>query len=146
MTALSTMSPDVSDLKIRVCDLLDSWFDAYATQDVARCVDAYTDEAIIVHPYGPPARGRAAIERLHREWCDAEAGVKKTYELVECDGSGDWAYCVNTYCGRRPMSDGGEEIHTGIVANVLRRQADGSFRVHVSSMHGTDPVNEGEGS
>lgn len=106
-------------------------FDRYVTAcragDPEGCAALFTDNAEVVSPYGPTARGREAILATHREWVGG--GVEgKEICVLSCGGEGDVAWCLAAYRE-------GESIAQGTSLNVLERQADGSWLIRVSSLN-----------
>lgn len=82
-----------------------------------RC--SLTDDAGVHCPYGPPARGRAAIEALHSIWVQ-HSGPNKTLQVIEAGNSGDIAWTLAAYSE-------GEVVGNGTSLSVFERQP-GCFR------------------
>ena len=74
--------------------LLESYVSAYRGQDAKGCAAAFTMDALLVSPFGPPARGREAIEKVHVEWTAEDEAKNKVIEIAEFGGSGDTAWCL----------------------------------------------------
>jgi uncharacterized protein (TIGR02246 family) len=107
--------------------------DALQRHDAAACAALFTQDGVILSSYGPPAKGRAAIAATHQSWFD-EGEKNKRLELLDAGAAEDVGYCVLSYCGDYAKPDGSNERHSGRSVNVLRREADGDWRIHVSSM------------
>jgi ketosteroid isomerase-like protein len=86
-----------------------------------------------VTPYGPPAKGHIAIAATHQSWFD-EGEKNKHLALLDAGAVEDLGYCALAYSGNYAKPDGSHERHCGRSVNVLRREADSDWRIHISSM------------
>src|ERR1700740_3497226 len=77
-------------------EIWDMYVAAYRAGDAAGCAAIFTDDAEAHSPYGPPARGRAAIEALHGEWVQ-HASSNKTLQVIDAGSSGDLAWTLAAY-------------------------------------------------
>lgn len=111
--------------------------DAFRRLDAADCAALYADDGLIISPYGPPARGRAEIQATHQSWFD-EGETNKCLTLLDASSDGGLGYCVLAYAGDYAQSDGSYVTHSGTSVNVLRRLADGTWKIHISSLN-ADP-------
>ncbi|RVD31001.1 hypothetical protein EN741_35075, partial [Mesorhizobium sp. M4B.F.Ca.ET.019.03.1.1] len=89
-----------------------------------------TDDAEVHSPYGPPARGRAAIEALHGVWVQ-HAGPNKTLEVIEVGSSENLAWTLAAYSE-------GEAVGNGTSLRVFERQPDGGWLIRMCSLNSTD--------
>ena len=117
--------------------LVATMLEALRRHDAAACAALFTDDGLILSPYGPPARGRDEIRATHQAWFD-EGETNKRLELVEGDASGELGYCVLAYAGDYLQPDGSHATDSGRSVNVLR-QTNGDWKIHVSSLN-TDKV------
>jgi uncharacterized protein (TIGR02246 family) len=107
--------------------------EALLRHDAAACAALFTDDGLVLSPYGPPARGRAQIRATHQSWFD-EGETNKRLTLQEADASGELGYCILGYAGDYLQPDGSNTTDRGRSVNVLRRQVDGDWKIQVSSL------------
>ncbi len=73
--------------------LLEDYLTAYERHQADGCAAAYTLEARLDSPYGPPAVGREAIAAAHRAWFE-EPERNKRLDLVEVDLQDQAGHCL----------------------------------------------------
>lgn len=121
------------NLVAEIQSLLDAYGAAYAAHDAERCAGFYAEDGEIHMPGGPPIVGRPAIAEAHADWF-TQREENKTLVIDKVGASGDLAYCTLTYSadilqdGAPPMRDAGSSL------NTLRRQPDGSLRMHITAL------------
>lgn len=96
------------------------WFKAYNAGDADAIVALYTDDAVIMPPGAPPARGPAAIKAfLVKDIADARAGgvVIVMGDKDEVDVKGDVAWHAGTYA----VMKAGSTIDTGAYVEISRK-------------------------
>ena len=98
---------------------------AYRVKNAAGCAAVFTEDGEVFSPYAPPARGRAAVEALHREWT-LHGGEDKQLSVVAAGNSGDLAWCLTTYS---------DALESGTSLNVFERQPDSSWLIRVCSLN-----------
>lgn len=106
---------------------LDRMARAQLAGDAAACAALFTAEAEVRSPHASPARGRAEIEALHRDWT-ASAPLNR-FEVLDCDGSGELAWASAR------LSDG---YATGDVASlgvVCLRGPDGGWLIRMCTLN-----------
>jgi len=84
---------------------VEAYFAAYGAQDQDGCARTFTPDGALFSPYGPAARGRAAIAATHLEWF-AEDEQDKRFELLEFHGNGVCGHCVLGWSARVPDENG----------------------------------------
>ncbi|CDX39509.1 conserved hypothetical protein [Mesorhizobium plurifarium] len=77
-------------------EIWDLYVAAYRLGDAAGCAAIFTEDAEVHSPYGPPARGRPAIEALHGIWVQ-HAGPNKTLQVIEAGSSENLAWTLTVY-------------------------------------------------
>ncbi|KAA3631789.1 MAG: SgcJ/EcaC family oxidoreductase [Proteobacteria bacterium] len=112
--------------------------EASRQHDAAACAALFTENGVILSPYGTEARGRSAIESTHREWFE-EGETNKRMELLEVGASGDVGYCILAYAGDYLQPDGSYSTESGKSVSVLKRQSSGEWKIHVSSLNSDKP-------
>lgn len=105
-----------------------TYAEAYRRADAAGCAAIFTEDCLLMSPYGPLAVGRAAVADLHNAWV-AEGGAGKVLDVVRFDQDGDLAWALVRYS---------EEDESGLSLNVMQRQSDGSWLVHICSLNDGD--------
>lgn len=113
-------------------EIWDTYVAAYRAGDAAGCAAIFTEDAEVHSPYGPPARGRPAIEALHGEWVQ-HASSNKTLQVIEAGNSGDLAWTLAAYSE-------GEVAGNGTSLSVFERQPDGGWLIRMCSLNSTDAI------
>ena len=75
----------------------------------------FAPEALLLSPWAPPCRGRAAIEALHRVWA-AEPGGTKTFRVLQDGASGDLGWCLAAFAEGAVTVDGSTLVVPGRAA------------------------------
>ena len=99
--------------------------EAYRRADAAGCAAIFTQDCLLMSPYGPVAEGRTAVAAQHAEWL-GEGGADKVLEVVRSDQVGDLAWALVRFS---------EEGESGSSLNVMQRQPDGAWLVHICSLN-----------
>jgi len=122
------------DMKNILEDLDAGYNEAFNRGDAAGCAAFFTDDVILMAPDQPMIRGRKAFEEIYRSRMATSSGGTHSNELVEFGVEGDMAYQVGTYAvtGTSPSEQ-------GKFLNVLKRQADGTWKVAVSMFNSDKP-------
>lgn len=110
--------------------LFDRMASAYRAGDAVGCADCFTDDARLLSPYATEARGRAAIEALHRDWT-GHGGNGKVLTVIEAGCEGDTGWCLVAYAEGDLTSDGKS-------LGILRRDPDG-WRISHCCLVADDP-------
>jgi len=100
---------------------------AYAAGDAEGCAALFTQKATIHSPLAPPARGRAEIEALHRDWT-REAAAKR-FDMLECGGCGDVAWALARFSE-------GAATGEGVTLAVFEREPGAGWLVRTCSLTG----------
>ena len=120
-------------LKEELQSLMDAYGAAYQARDAEGCASAYTDDACILTPWGPPAAGHTAIVELHSEWFE-EPDENKTLTVVDAGSDGDLAFARVAYSADLRQADGTTVAERGTTLSVLIRGANGDWRIKYSSL------------
>ncbi len=102
---------------------------AYVAGDAAACAALFTADAALYSPYAPPARGRAEIEALHRDW--TTGATAKRFEVLKCGGCGDLAWALAQFSE-------GHATGEGVSLDVFVRGPDGDWLIRVCSLNDLD--------
>lgn len=115
--------------------LIDRYLAAYAAQDADGCAALYTEEAVVLSSFGPPAIGRAEIAAAHRTWFE-EGETNKTMTVLRAGIAGDLGHCLVAFSADMPGETGPERFH-GASLNILTRSA-GGWRLSQTGLLATD--------
>ena len=101
--------------------------DAFDRGDAAGCAAFFTEDVLLMAPDQPMVRGRDAFEEAYRARMAQSGGGTHTNSSIELGEDGDLAYQVGTFAisGTTPSEQ-------GKFLNVLKRQADGSWKVAIT--------------
>ncbi len=116
-------------------NLFNTYAAAYRAGDATACAAMFVLNGELHSPYAPPARGRAAIETLHRIWTQ-DAGSDKKLTVIDAGSSGDLAWCLATYSEGQVTGD-------GTSLNIFERQAEGNWLIRICSLNSNDPPTDG---
>lgn len=111
--------------------LIDRMAVAYRAGDAVGCADCFTEDACLLSPYAPEARGRAAIEALHRDWT-GHGGNRKSLSVIEAGSDGATGWCLVAY-SEGDMTGDGKSL------NILSRGPDGVWRISHCCLAADDP-------
>ena len=104
---------------------------AYRAGDATTCAAMFALNGELYSPYAPPARGRAAIEALHKVWTQERGGGKQLI-VIDAGGSDDLAWCLATFSEGQVTDD-------GTSLNIFERHADGNWQIRICSLNSSDP-------
>ncbi len=107
--------------------------DAYNRGDAAGTATGYAEDCAMLAPNQPTVLGRQAIETFFKGMIE-EIGGTASFEIVEVVEAGDVAYQWTTY-----SLEGGKESDAGQLVEVFNRQADGSWKIHLSIFNSDNP-------
>lgn len=99
--------------------------------DTARMMSQWTDDFVLLQPAGPILRGRSTIAEAFRGVESSVEILEYVLDIQEVRVLGDHAFQYGTYhYSVRPRA-GGEMVRTsGKLMRILRRQPDGSWKMH----------------
>lgn len=109
--------------------LFDAMGEAYRAGDAARCAAFWTEDGAVFSPWAPPARGRAAIEALHRIWTAAPDAGRKRLTVIDAGSEGALGWCLVEFSEGDPAT-------AGCSLGILERQPDGRWLIRLSSLNG----------
>lgn len=114
------------DFKTECGKLMDRYAAFYRAGNAEGCASVFASKAELYSPFGPLAKGRAAIEAVHREWVK-EGADGKAIKVLSAGCNGDLGWCVARY------SEG--TTGNGSSVNILSRHPDGSWLITHSSLN-----------
>lgn len=118
--------------------VLDDWVTCFSAGDIEGATDIYAPDGAIYSPYGTHAVGREALLETHAEW-HAAGETNKSVEILEARIDGDLAYAMAKYSGDYPQDDGTSITESGVSLNIFTRQADGGWKIQISSLNSDVP-------
>jgi len=103
---------------------------AWMAANVDEVADLYTDDAVVLYPNQPAISGKSEIVDYFRSFFREYVQDSFTLTSAEIEIAGPWAFDRGTYRWKRIPRNGGNPIEDrGKYLIVLRRQADGSWKV-----------------
>jgi ketosteroid isomerase-like protein len=100
--------------------LLDHYVACYRRGDAKGCASIYAMHAELYSPFGPPAFGREAIEKMHEDWVK-EGADSKEITVSGAGRSGDLGWCIAHF------SEGA--TGSGASLSVLARHPSGRWEI-----------------
>jgi uncharacterized protein (TIGR02246 family) len=108
--------------------------EAFNRGDAAGCAAFFSEDVVLMAPDQPMTRGRKTFEETYRSRMEQSTGGTHSNELVEYGVDGDLAYQIGTYA-----VTGTNAPEQGKFLNILKRQADGTWKVAVSIFNSDGP-------
>jgi len=113
--------------------LLDRYLTAYTAHDAEACAAFYSEDAVILSPYGAPCVGRDAIRTAHKEWFK-EGETNKTMTIRDAKINGDLGYLLAVFSADIPNGNGSTRAY-GASLNSLKKSSAGSWQFHHTSLN-----------
>lgn len=128
--APSTPAVDIAAEKAKIQDLETAWSKDAAAKDLDKSVANYADDAILMTPGVPAAKGKDAIRAAWKDMlADPKGKLAFSTERVEVSASGDLASSKGSYTmtmtnpkTKKPVEDKGSYL------TVYKKQADGNWK------------------
>jgi len=124
-------APDTHDADVKAISDIETKANAdWASKNIDGLVAFYADDAVLMAPGGPPAKGKDAIRNGLKEMiADPALNLKFKADKIEVAKSGDVGYTQGSYtmtmtnpATKKPMEDHGSYV------TAYRKQADGSWK------------------
>lgn len=122
------------DMKTYLEDFDAAYNEAFNRGDAAGCAAFFSEDVILMAPGQPMTRGKTAFVETYLSRIEQDTGGTHTNELVDFGVDGDLAYQIGTYA-----VDGANPPEQGKFLNILKRQADGTWKVAVSAFNSDRP-------
>ena len=117
-------------------DLMDRFAELASRGDLDALIDLYEPDAILQPEFGVVLRGHAEIRPASAEFLAMQPRISYTSE-PDVSITGDIALVSNFWTMAATAPDGADIHESGTSADVLRRQADGSWRILIDQPRGT---------
>ena len=118
-----------ADLKA-VGVLHDRYAAAFNSNDAEAVANFYTEDAVLMLPGIPAIQGRQAIQAMFEEYFKQNA-AKIKHTPLDTQVAGDWAY-ERGKIREAVTSRAGQPLERSLkYLAILKRQADGAWKVHV---------------
>jgi len=115
-------------------DLLTEWKTHFDLGHADMVADLYTADAVLALPDGPVLRGTQAIAAAFQERMTARPSHITLHDVGTIPLGGDWAFDGGWYELTPP--EGGAVMRRGSYLHLVRRQADGTWKIHWSVGNG----------
>jgi len=110
-------------------DVVERWHRATEAGDVDAVLDLMVEDVVFLVAGHAPMRGRGAFKQGLRTLL-ATHRIESSGNVREVVASGDLAYCwTELDVSIRPRAGGEAVMRSGSALTILRRQADGAWRV-----------------
>lgn len=113
--------------------VMDQYLAAYEAHDSVACADFYTENGVIISPFGPPCVGRPAIEAEHSAWFE-DGETNKTLTVLQASISGSTGFCLVSYSADVPSDAGVKRVY-GASLNALEKDAAGTWLLRHTSLN-----------
>ena len=113
---------------------------AVSRGDTATVASLYTEEAAVLPPNMPGARGRSAVKELFDGMFKQMGPPTLKLSTDEVTELGDTAYEVGTYTMKAQPPGGAAVSDTGKYVVIWKRQRDGAWKLHVDIWNSDTPM------
>ncbi|HEX6308546.1 MAG TPA: nuclear transport factor 2 family protein [Longimicrobiales bacterium] len=115
-------------------DVVAAYTTLLAAGDWAGLANLYTDDAVVAFSNAPPLQGRSAVQARFAEQFTGPASIE-VHDVGTLDLGGGFALDGGWYTLNATTSDGAIS-QSGAYLNLMRQQADGSWKIHWSVSNG----------
>jgi len=122
------------DMKTMLEDFHAAYNDAFNRGDADGCAAFFSEDVALLPPNQPMTRGKEAFRESYRSRMNKNRGGTHSNALVEYGVEGDLAYEIGTFA----VTDTNPP-EQGKFVNILRRQADGTWKVTASIFNSDGP-------
>lgn len=119
------------DITVAVAQIWEEYASSLMAGDIERWLSLWTEDGVQLPPDELPVVGKERIRERNRAVADRFAFANMEIRNAEVVSAGDWAYARGTYTAMLTPAGGGDTIHIdGKYMTILRREPDGSWRIH----------------
>ena len=107
------------------------YIEFYVAGNAAGLAGIFTGDSLLLPPDNPIAIGSAAIQAFYEEQFAHMAPSSLSVSPEEEAVLGDWGYGAGTWTATATLKATGETVRMdGKYLNIVRRQADGGWKIH----------------
>ncbi len=119
------------DLTAAVEGIWDEYASSLMAGDIDRWLSLWTEDGIQMPPDEPPVVGKERIRERNQAVADHFTFDEMEIQNAEVLSAGDWAYARGTFTASLlPRGEGAPVRVDGKYMSILKRQPDGSWRIH----------------
>jgi len=107
-------------------EVIETWLAATRKGDLSTILTLMTDDVVFMVP-GQEPFGKDGFVASFKTIADAQ--IEATSDIVELHMLGDWAYIRNRLDLKIAAPDGGQAHRAGYTLTLLRKEADGRWRL-----------------
>jgi uncharacterized protein (TIGR02246 family) len=124
-----------------IAKIVDAYVAGVKARDTAKIAELYAEDAVEMPPFRQPLKGRQAIRSHYEQMFKGEQMQFSDFSLkrLESMTSGDIAFETGTYSQRVTPKGGQQADDTGNYMVLLRRAADGQWRVAYAIYNSHNP-------
>jgi uncharacterized protein (TIGR02246 family) len=133
---------DAKAVAAAVDEIWKQYASSFSSGDIERWLSLWTDDGVQMPPDSPPVVGKEQIRARNKAVLD-----RFTFDMSisneEVTAAGDWAFSRGVYKATLTPKGGGKTILVdGKYMTILRRQPDGSWKIHRDIFNSNAPPNE----
>jgi len=107
------------------------YIEFYVAGNAAGIAQIFTDDGFLLPPDNPIARGKAGVQAFYEEQLMQLTPSSLSISPEEEAVMGDWGYGAGTWAATATLKATGATVRLdGKYLNVVKRQADGSWKIH----------------
>jgi uncharacterized protein (TIGR02246 family) len=130
-----------SDHEREIRRLFSKYVAAAKASNAADLAALFADDGIRYPPNAPAAVGNATVRSWYQSVFDQFKVDLKSVEVIEIEAAGDWGFASGTFAITLRPKSGGEPIEdTGNWLTILKRQADGAWRIYRDMFNSEKPA------
>jgi uncharacterized protein (TIGR02246 family) len=105
--------------------------ECYVAGNAAGIAHLFTDDCFMLPPDNPIAMGKAGVQAVYEEQFAQMTPLTMSISAEEETVMGDWGYGAGTWTVTATLQTTGATVKLeGKYLNVLKRQADGGWKIH----------------
>ncbi len=130
---------DVAEVLAAIAEAQAQFLGAFEAGDAAGVAALYTQDATVIPPNAESVKGKAAIEEFWGAFI-AEGVENLTLNTLDVGGGGDVAYEIGEFSLTVPGEGGERTADRGTYVVILKRGADGSWKLYADIFNSDLPL------